>query len=170
MPNVVNIHSRAFYRTLIKHLDLPFAKTFGEYVFGESAAYRSKLQTINVPNLESAGQYAFAYTNLASIVLPKIKNVTRYLFDYDSLLTKVDLHSVENIQQFAFRNCNKIDKLIIRTPGKIVNFASNANLNANAIVYVPDDLVDSYKEATNWSAIADRIKPLSELPPEEEES
>lgn len=29
-------------------------------------------------------------------------------------------------------------------------------------VYVPDSLVDSYKEATNWSVIADQIKPLSE--------
>ena len=30
--------------------------------------------------------------------------------------------------------------------------------------YVPDDLVDEYKEATNWSAVADKIKPLSEAP------
>lgn len=31
-------------------------------------------------------------------------------------------------------------------------------------VYVPDDLVDEYKEATNWSTIADYIYPLSEAP------
>lgn len=29
--------------------------------------------------------------------------------------------------------------------------------------YVPDDLVDSYKSATNWSAYADQIKSISEL-------
>ena len=29
--------------------------------------------------------------------------------------------------------------------------------------YVPDDLVEDYKAATNWSAYADQIKPVSEL-------
>ena len=29
-------------------------------------------------------------------------------------------------------------------------------------VYVPDDMVGVFKEATNWSAFGDRIKPLSE--------
>ena len=30
-------------------------------------------------------------------------------------------------------------------------------------VYVPDELVDAYKTATNWVAFADQIKPISEL-------
>ena len=30
-------------------------------------------------------------------------------------------------------------------------------------IYVPDSLVDSYKSATNWSAYADIIVPLSTL-------
>ena len=29
-------------------------------------------------------------------------------------------------------------------------------------IYVPDNSVDAYKAATNWSQYADRIKPLSE--------
>ena len=33
-------------------------------------------------------------------------------------------------------------------------------------VYVPDNLVDEYKSATNWTLYADYIKPLSELPQE----
>ena len=32
----------------------------------------------------------------------------------------------------------------------------------NAYFYVPDDLVDDYKAATNWNAYANQIKPLSE--------
>lgn len=31
-------------------------------------------------------------------------------------------------------------------------------------IYVPDDAVDTFKTATNWSAYADRIKPISEKP------
>ena len=32
----------------------------------------------------------------------------------------------------------------------------------NCPIYVPDDAVDTYKMATNWSAYASRIKPISE--------
>ena len=32
-------------------------------------------------------------------------------------------------------------------------------------IYVPDDLVDSYKTATNWVTYADKIKPMSEYRP-----
>ena len=35
---------------------------------------------------------------------------------------------------------------------------------SNAIIYVPDALVNDYKAATNWSTYADRIKGISELP------
>ena len=31
-------------------------------------------------------------------------------------------------------------------------------------IYVPDALVATYKAATNWSTLAARIKPISELP------
>ena len=30
-------------------------------------------------------------------------------------------------------------------------------------IYVLDELVDSYKSATNWSTYAEQIKPISEL-------
>lgn len=36
-----------------------------------------------------------------------------------------------------------------------------AELKDTLNVYVPDDLVDAFKAATNWSAFGDRIKPLS---------
>lgn len=36
--------------------------------------------------------------------------------------------------------------------------------SANSKVYVPDELVNDYKEATNWSVYASQIYPLSEAP------
>lgn len=30
-------------------------------------------------------------------------------------------------------------------------------------IYVPDESVDAYMTATNWSELADRIKPMSEF-------
>ena len=40
------------------------------------------------------------------------------------------------------------------------NTFSNSN---NCPVYVPDESLDAYKTATNWTAIADRIKPMSQF-------
>ena len=34
---------------------------------------------------------------------------------------------------------------------------------ATGYVYVPDDMVDTYKSATNWSTYASQIKGMSEL-------
>mgnify|MGYP000472681990 CR=1 FL=1 len=38
------------------------------------------------------------------------------------------------------------------------------------IIYVPDDSVEAYKTATNWSNYADRIRPISEYVPGEEDA
>ena len=35
--------------------------------------------------------------------------------------------------------------------------------NGTGYVYVPDDMVDTYKSATNWSTYASQIKGMSEL-------
>lgn len=43
---------------------------------------------------------------------------------------------------------------------------SSITNGGTGFVYVPDNLVDEYKSATNWSTVADQIKPLSELPQE----
>ena len=64
---------------------------------------------------------------------------------------------------------NKILAVILRRTS-IVSLANSSVFDYSWIktetdkgfVYVPDDLVDSYKTATNWSTIADKIKPLSE--------
>lgn len=39
--------------------------------------------------------------------------------------------------------------------------------NPNAMIYVPDSALNAYKTAENWSLIADRIHPLSEIEPNE---
>lgn len=42
--------------------------------------------------------------------------------------------------------------------------ATFAGVASKSNIYVPDNLVDAYKEATNWSSYASRIYPLSEAP------
>jgi hypothetical protein len=37
-----------------------------------------------------------------------------------------------------------------------------AGTKSTLTIYVPDESVEAYKGATNWSAYADQIKPISE--------
>jgi len=47
------------------------------------------------------------------------------------------------------------------TPPTLVNINAFGNQNG-APIYVPDESVDDYKEATNWVDLADRIFPMSD--------
>lgn len=42
-------------------------------------------------------------------------------------------------------------------------FTGTKIASGTGYVYVPDELVEEYKVATNWSTFANQIKPLSEL-------
>lgn len=66
-----------------------------------------------------------------------------------------------------FNGCSSLRALIIHGtevfPMLNTNmFSSTPIASGTGYVYVPDDLVESYKSATNWSTYADQIKPISE--------
>ena len=77
-----------------------------------------------------------------------------------------------NGSMFSF--CTKLEAIVINSPSVFRLTNSNAfngtpisgNYATKGYVYVPDNLVDEYKSATNWATYADQIKPLSELPQE----
>lgn len=85
-------------------------------------------------------------------------------------LTTLDFSNIKTIgSQFA-QNASSLSTLIIRnsttlaTLGGTNAFLNNPIASGTGYIYVPDDLVDSYKQATNWSTYAAQIKGLSELP------
>lgn len=66
----------------------------------------------------------------------------------------------------AFNSLTTVSAMIIRsnvvpTVGGTQLFGGNFKINA---IYVPDNLVDSYKSTAGWSARASIIFPLSECP------
>ena len=102
-----------------------------------------------------------------------------------SLLPKIDITSMDKITSshqsvYAFADCRRLTKLIIRTmttipalePGIFngcyhFSGTTDASYNPQGLkdgrIYVPDNMVDSLKQATNWSVYADIIVPLSTL-------
>ena len=89
------------------------------------------------------------YLNLSGWTTESVTDTDRifgYLFNLEALV--IDSPSV-----FRLTNSNAF-------------YASSITNGGTGFVYVPDNLVDEYKSATNWTTVADQIKPLSELPQE----
>ena len=80
-------------------------------------------------------------------------------------LVSAEFHAVGWINSGAFDRCSALKTLVISnsTMCKLnTNLTGTPIASGAGYIYVPDDLVDSYKAATNWSVYADQIKPLSE--------
>ena len=97
------------------------------------------------------------------------------MFNNCSSLTSLDLSSFDTSKvtntQHMFWNCTLLEKIIINRQDvfKMTNTNSLGNSSiarGTGYVYVPDNMVETYKSATNWSTYADQIKGMSELPSE----
>lgn len=120
---------------------------------------------VNIPKYDDE----LVKANITEFKSRTAKWVGVYGLGYKNYLRKVDLWSVKSIAEKAFYNDFALDTLIIRTPKVCSLYDTTTTLyrtpieNGTGYIYVPDDLVESYKVATNWVAFADQIKPISEL-------
>ncbi|MCD8134822.1 MAG: hypothetical protein LUH01_02235, partial [Parabacteroides gordonii] len=139
----------------------------------------SKLASIDLTPLSSWTSVTSAYSllygcrALTSIDLTPLASWTgvrnaSYLLGDCSCLTSIDLSTLAKWSNTMINNtniissCNKLTFIIINSSIPFP-LTSGALTNGNSCpIYVPDDAVDTYKTATNWSAYADRIKPISE--------
>ena len=135
-----------------------------EYAF----FYSPNLETVSLPKASSIGAYAFTGSpKLREIYLPELLSLGTNCFQICTSLKKVDLPKVMSIPNYAFKGCSALDTLVIRKTGTTLSMSSQSIVDTaiakgNGYIYVPDDLVDTYKTATTWSTYADQIKPLSE--------
>lgn len=116
--------------------------------------------------LTSIGDGAFYDCSaLTTVDFPAATSIGENAFSDCSALTTVDFPLVTSIGSEAFANSSSLTTVILRKNQVATLANTNAFTNANnAIIYVPDDLVASYKADTNWSSLASRIKCISELP------
>ena len=130
----------------------------------------ASLKVVDFPNVTSTGANIFyACYDLSTVNLPKLSAIGINMFAYSSLLKRLDFPSVESIGTGAFSSCSRLVTLILRKADTVCTLANvNAFTNTpiakgTGYIYVPDDLVEKYKAATNWSTYASQIKPISEL-------
>ena len=147
----------------------------------------TSLTTIPLINTSSATDMGYMFSNcenLTSIPQLDTHNVRdmSFMFQYCYLLTKVDITYTDNFDSWdtTFWGCHSLIKFIIRNMGnapviKTTTFSNcyhftgtvDQTYNPQGLkdgrIYVPDNMVNTLKSATNWSKYADIIVPLSTL-------
>lgn len=165
---VTTIESYAFSRcgALSGALILPQVK-FGSNVGTYSFEYCTSITSVSAPVTNLIPHSCFARcTALESISLPQASTFNDWCFSYCSALKEVTLPEAKSFRRYTFASSG-LEKLVL--PGDTVvtiagdTFQSCPIANGTGYVYVPDDLVATYKAAANWVNVADQIKPLSEL-------
>lgn len=129
-------------RTL-SHLSNHRVTKLPDYVFH----YWENLKTVDLPNVTYVGTRSFLFSGITVVDFPRLRTLYGKLsFAYcRGLKTFVLRHSA--VVPLSYTDCF-LDSPIEKGAG---------------FVYVPDELVEAYKTATNWSAFANQIKPISEL-------
>ena len=164
---VVTINNYAFQGcNLTGELNLPLCKlnsSKGTYAFNNNKLITS----VNAPLATIVPHSCFAgCTSMQNVSLPLAENFNDWCFSTCTSLEELVLPMAEIFTRYVFRSSG-LKKLVL--PKNVVarvaadTFLATPIAQGTGYVYVPDNLLDSYKSATNWSAIADQIKPMSEL-------
>lgn len=129
-----------------------------------------KLKEVYLPKATTIGAQEFQGCLAATIIeIPNVIKVDTNVFSGCKALEKLEFNNLTYIANSAFSNCTAFKTLILRgdnicqLAGVAPYFKDTLIASGSGYVYVKDELVEQYKTATNWSTIANQIKPLSEL-------
>lgn len=161
-PNVVEIGGYAFQGSKVKTMYFP------KLTHAVANAFRNakSIETLDLPSctkIDNAS--AHSCTALKTVNFPKAVELVRACMSGCSSLAYIDLPACTEIGTQAFYNCTSLKTIILRSETLCVLAGTDAFYNCTSLenIYVPDNLVEEYKGATNWSAFASQIKSLSEL-------
>lgn len=173
LPKVNEIQSNNFNQcNVLTSLDLPLLETAGVNCFYNLLA----LEELHLPKCTKLGASDTYYSSyciyglskIKKIILPKVTVLGEYAITNCTALQTVDLGSATGIG-LAIRTCSKLETLIIRTP-TLCSLTSTSALTSTAIaqgngyIYVPQSLVEDYKNATNWTKYASQIRAIEDYP------
>ena len=147
----------------------------------------TKLTNINVPLLDIVGSGTFeGCSSLEEITLPslrytnggtsfqycgKLKKVDLPIFgDINGITSSLDKNRYGQIMVNMFAYCRSLDTLILRHSLRIVTlgntnaFTNTPIASGTGYIYVPAELIDEYKTATNWVTFADQFRAIEDYP------
>ena len=131
-----------------------------------------ELTKVNLPNCITIGMGAFRdCTALSNVNLPECEEVGTSSFLHCTALSKIIFQKIKIMEVGAFEDCSNLETLIIKNDTRVCIMRKEGTTDAlsgtkiesgNGYIYVPDKLVQQYKDKYNWVKYANQIKPLSE--------
>lgn len=104
---------------------------------------------------------------LTSFEDDKVETLRPYAFYNQSQLKEISLPNVITLGDNAFNGCTGAIrfKIALDQPNVITgNTNAFSGTGARSVIYVPDELVNSYKSNSGWSSLSSRIHGISEMP------
>lgn len=165
-PNCTNIGSYACKYVNIKSLIIPSNITsIGVQAFVNCTSLLSvDLGNAQIPILNNT---FLECRNLAgSIDLSNVRALSGTPFRYSKLVL-IDCGSQISALGQIVQDCYYVTTLIVRrtTPPTLHTASATRISSNNALVYVPDASVETYKVTGNWAQLSDYIHPLSDYVP-----
>lgn len=169
--NVINGVSDGNTKEIATALDM-IVDTFEKKIAIEKPYYAYlmdfKIGDFNDDEITKVREYAFyGKKSLTSINLPACTMIDYSAFRECTKLKSINVPVCTIIDNSAFDSCTKLTSIklanasIICTLSNSDAFKNTPIANKAGYIYVPDELVEQYKKATNWSVYASQIKPLS---------
>ena len=165
--------------SLISCIDNSFGANFTKFPDGiteigvSAFADRTSLSISELPDtIVWIGASAFARCNgLKKIIIPKgVDLISNSICTSCEYLQYVEIKGdVYYVSSNSFFYCKQLATVIFSGLTSVPTLQNSNAFNGTLIkngagyIYIPDNLVESFKSATNWSAYGDYIKGLSEL-------
>lgn len=157
LPNLVTITGGAFnYCKKLNSLILPKLETIN--YTSSIISTCNKLKKFYAPQLTAIPKNTLCDAGLETANISMCESIGEYAFNRDGYLKAVIIRQKNSICTLANSNAFQMCYHILGT----TNTTYNPNGDKDGYIYVPDELVEDYKTATNWSVYADQIRPVSE--------
>lgn len=148
------------FRGCTKLVSAKFPKA--TYIAAQVFCGCSALKHLEIPKVQTAGNYAFQQVGLEEISMPSLTGLIGTLFLNSTSLKKVDLGNNQcTLSTNGFNGCSSLDTLILRYTGGVIPIANISCFNktpfasdgTGGTAYVPAALIEQYQQATNWSTV-----------------
>ena len=168
--NLKTVPSYCFISCLLSSFDAPNCLKIGQGAFASC----SVLVSVNFPKVSNMDGAFSKCTALRDVNLPMCSYIGTSAFAGCTSLSRISLPSVSRLYSYVFSGCTSLSILIL-TSSSMTTLANSAVFNNTPIkssgylgrwgsIYVPADLVDTYKGGTNWTYYSDRITSIENLP------
>ena len=154
--NATSIRSNVFNgATSLVSASFPEATSIGTSAFNGCTG----LTSINLPKLTSGGaQCLRGCTALINLSFPAMTDLGSSMFYGCSNLESIDFGALDILNGGVFTGCGKLATLILRKTSVVELKATSvftgtpfASGGTGGTIYVPSDLIDSYKSTGNWA-------------------